>query len=226
MSDCLIVMNPRNTVFIRRALEELPIDKIWLTGWTEKQLAEGVFLEAISEFNYDQYLMASDDIIIREDALTAVRRLLDAGHPVATGYSQRSHTEWVVNVTSGPLRGEEPGPDAYTFRMFQDVVSWADPAVPTWFTGMSLTAMSRELWLKYPFGCYSSGHSDPGWASDFHLSRRLQDDNVPIVAAREGFCYHWRNDWQRVGPTDDPLVVGKVIPSISLTQGRGALVRA
>ena len=77
--------------------------------------------------------------------------------------------------------------------------------------------MSKEMWLKFPFACFTDGAQDPGYASDFNLSRRLQDERVPVYAVRESFCYHWRSEWQNTNhPDDSPLLIGELIPSVTL----------
>ncbi len=189
MNDALIVMNPRRIPQCLNSIEELDIPKIYMQGYTEHQIMTDAFPQAL-DHGYDWYWLASDDLIIRQSALDAVRALRDQDHPIVTGYSQFSHTDWTVNLTSEPLRGPVPCVSAYTFRKYPECVSYPDPAIPTWFTGMALTGMSADMWRRFPFMV----DFDPGWASDFHLSRRLQDANVPIVAAREGFTYHWRHN--------------------------------
>lgn len=190
MRDALVVMNARNIEPCMAAFRQLPIDKIWLRGFTENEIQR--VWPGVLAMQYDWLWLVSDDVIVREPALAAVRGLASEEHPVVTGYSQRSHDNWVVNLTSEPLRGSLPAEESYTFMRYQDVVSHPTPVVPTWFTGMSLTGMSREMWTRYPFQCYDDGRW--GYGSDFNISSRLQGDNVPIVAAREGFAYHWRVD--------------------------------
>jgi len=222
VSHCLVILNARNLVQFHGAVSELDTPKLWLTGYTEAELADGVFDSAISDTPYDFYVVVSDDAIVRQHALSGVLEALEEGAPVATGYSQRTHSDWVVNVTSGPLRTKHPSAESYDFRLYKEVVSWPEPLVPTWFTGMSLTGMSREMWQKYPFGCFTNGQ-ESGYASDFHLSRRLQDHKVPIVAVREAFCYHWRTEWQHTNnPEDEVPFVGSVVPSVILEGERVA----
>ena len=199
MNDVLLVMNPRQIPECMEPLSDLPIQRIHLQGFTEAALASEGFPQAL-EYDFDWYWVMSDDIIVRPQALEAVRTVRDLGHPVVTGYSQRSHTDWRVNLTRQPLMAGSPGIAAYDFRTFAEIVSWPDRSVPTWFAGFSLTGMSREMWLRFPFETFG----DPGWASDFSLSQRLGLAGVPIMAAREGFAYHWRhNDLYGEDPRDE-----------------------
>jgi len=188
MKDALVVMNARHIQECLDSISQLDIDILWMRGFTEREIADQAFPTVLG-YDYDWLWLASDDIIIRQPALDAVRQVRDQGHPVVTGYSQGSHTDWTVNLTSEPLRDGKLE-DAYTFRQYHECVAWPEPTIPTWFTGMSLTGMSRDLWLKHPFECFGT----PGYASDFWTSARLQKADVPIVAAREGFAYHWRHN--------------------------------
>jgi hypothetical protein len=211
MNDALVVLNPRTIPECMRAFEELPIPKIYLRGFTEKEVEVKAFPEILG-LGYDWLWVVSDDAIVRPSALNAVRALARAGHPAVTGYSQRTHTEWVVNLTKGPIvpgGNGWPEPASYDFYEFRDVVSWPTPELRTWFTGMSLTGMRTDLWRQFPFACFG----EPGCASDFSLSMRLQQADVPILAAREAFCYHWRNEWMSTNHVGDqsPVHVNKRI---------------
>ena len=217
MKDAVIVLNPRAIRECITSITELPVPKIWLTGYTEREISEGVFLAVLAQYDFDRYFVVSDDVIVRPYAFDAIRHVLDLHDaPVATGYSQRSHADWKVNLTRKPLMDDLPTAGAYDFRHFRDVVSWPTPELPTWFTGMSLTGMSREMWRRFPFQCFVDDESPLGYASDFHLSKRLQDAEVPIRAAREGFAYHWRHEWRHTNHPGDakPKVGGG---SVTLT---------
>jgi hypothetical protein len=190
--DALIIMNPRTIPECIRAFDELQIPQIRIIGHTEQQIQEEAFPE-ILEYDFDWFWLVSDDALVRPQALDAVRKTAHLGHPVVTGYSQRSHEDWTVNLTRAPLAEPHPSVDAYDFFQFYEVVGHPDEVVPTWFTGMSLTGMPHAMWERFPFQCF--GGSTGGYASDFSLSTRLQEADIPIVAAREAFCYHWRWDW-------------------------------
>jgi GT2 family glycosyltransferase len=58
------------------------------------------------------------------------------------------------------------------------------------------TCMSREMWREFPFGCFGTGSR--GYSSDFHLSRRLRDAGVPMVAARDGYVTHVKEQWNKL----------------------------
>jgi hypothetical protein len=53
--------------------------------------------------------------------------------------------------------------------------------------------MPRDLWRQFPFGAF--GGPSSSWASDFHLSHRLRDAGVPMVAARDGYTEHLKERW-------------------------------
>lgn len=216
MSAALILLKPRSIKASEDAIAELDLPVIELVGYTEAQLAGGIFKAALELHPHDLYLVASDDLIIRQHAVDEVLdclAALDGAAACVTGYCQFTHTDWRVNLTRKPLAGDRPSASAYEFLSFHEIV--AGPSVRrSWFTGMSLTAMTREMWAEFPFDCYLDEHGR-GYSSDYHLSLRLQQADVPIWAVRDGFAYHWRHTQQHTNdPRDDQLVVGKVNPEI------------
>jgi hypothetical protein len=102
--------------------------------------------------------------------------------------------------------------------MRSDVVGYPDEVVPTHFMGMSLTGMTRDMWLRFPYGCFTDRRPH-GQSSDFHLSARLRDAGVPMVAARSGEVQHLKEmamQGTRFGPVQHPWLVGNVEPSVSI----------
>lgn len=190
MRDLLLVLNPREIEECLASIRELPIDKLWIRRLREHDIQERwpEILELASD--YDRLTMIADDAIVRSHALEAVLSL-HAEHPVVTGYSNLSLTDYRVNLTKTPL-GDVPGEDAYNLYDLSEVMAWSEPTLPTFLTGYTLLCMSHAMWQRFPFEVYGDW---PGWASDFHVSKRLTREGVPIVAAREGFCFHTKEKW-------------------------------
>jgi hypothetical protein len=194
MHPVLVIFNPRQIADCLDAFSVLDIEKAYLTGYTERQLVD-VMAEFVNTTNYSHYMVISDDGIVRQRAVDAVLELVP-DHPVVTGWSNLDGKDARVNLTYSPLTSPVPSPQAYDMYFWSEIVGHPDAAVPTNFAGMCLTTMSRELWLRFPFGCYHGCNAeDAGCASDYHLSLRLQVNNIPIVAAREGFVFHVKDLW-------------------------------
>jgi hypothetical protein len=141
--------------------------------------------------------------------------LAAAGHPVVTGWCRLDSTHPLVNITDGPLHGDVPTAGAYRFRRFRDVVEYPEPVVPTGFAGFALTCMSRDLWRQFPFGAY--GGPSSSWSSDFHLSARLRDAGIPIVAAREGYVEHLKERWGELDRAPQArLLIGEQPPAVTV----------
>lgn len=193
MRELLLVMNPRRIEECLSAFRSLPIDRLWIRNMNEYQIQQAWpdILELAAD--YHDLIIASDDGIVRPHALAEVIRLLRAGHPVVTGYSNLSSTDFRVNLTKRPT-APEPGVGAYDLYTLAEVMEYPTPEVPTFFAGMCITGMSHSMWQRYPFQVWDGA---PGNASDFVLSKRLCEDEIPMLAAREAFVWHVKEVWNQ-----------------------------
>jgi len=213
MNPLLVVLNPRNITECMDAFRALDIPKAWMTGYREYDLVVPM-ADLVNVTDYSHYIVISDDAVVRQPALNAVLALLEDGHPVATGWSNLDCVEAKVNLQRTPLQSPVPLVTGWDLYHFAEVMGYPEPVVPTFFGGMCLTGMSRELWQRFPFNCYGR----PGGGSDYHLCWRLQEAGVPIAAAREGFVFHVKERWAE-GDLDPKkrLLVGMVSPSVTIT---------
>lgn len=216
MRALLFVMNPRAIPECLDAIEALDVDRCWLTGMREVDLVPH-FASVVESTDYDVYLAVSDDAVPTQEALDAVLDLLEQGWPVATGFCNLDEGEYanVVNLTRKPLGSHMPGPDVYVTYTLDEVMAYPTDPVPTWFAGFSLTGMRRELWQRYPFEVL---HPETGGScSDFLLSWRLQQDDVPIVAPKAGWFRHVKERWNVADSRPGKrLLVGEVEPRVRL----------
>jgi GT2 family glycosyltransferase len=213
----LAVMNPRQIPECISAFERLSVRKVWLSNYTEWQLVDvlsDIVLDEAHEFTH--LCLVADDCIVTQDALDAVLGLAEE-HPVVTGYCRLDSTHPEVNITRRPLMGETPSVGAYDFYPYDDVAQWPDAVVPTGFVGFALTCMSREMWARFPFGCFGSGSR--GYSSDFHLSRRLRDEGVPMVAAKAGYVTHVKERWNQLDRAESKrLMIGELPAEVRWSQ--------
>lgn len=216
MRPLLFVMNPRRIPECIEAIEDLDVDRCWLTGMTEAHLAP-YLNEVVAETSYDVYLIVSDDCVPTQDALDAVLALLEQGWPVATGYCNLDEGEYahVVNLTKSPLVGFPPNERSYDSFTLAEVAAARMPQVRSWFAGFALTGMSRELWQRYPFKVLHEASG--GSCSDYSLSWRLQEDDVPIMAPKAGFVRHVKERWNVADSRPEKrLLIGEVDPVVRL----------
>lgn len=193
MSTLLLVMNPRRIPACIESIDALDIPKAWMQGYNEYELQD-VIAGIVEQVEHDHYMILADDCTVTQEAVDEVLALHAAGHPVATGYCNLDSSTDLVNVQRTPLIDLVPrGASSYDF-MTQGEVDAIDGPFQTYFAGMSLTSMSREMWLRFPFGV----HGWPGSASDYHLCKRLQDSGVGIVSTRAARVEHDKDDWTHV----------------------------
>jgi hypothetical protein len=220
VNAAVFIMNARAIPEALDSYRALEVDLIWATGYTVAQLADGVHRDAVEHTDYDVILNLSDDCVVTQAALDAVLALLDDGHPAATGWCRMAVGMESVNLCDRPLSADVPWakPFPYSLMNRTDVVRYPDEVVPTHFMGMSLTGMTRDLWQRYPYGCYTE-RRPRGQSSDFHLSARLRDAGVPMVAARSGEVQHLKEmafQGASYGPVHHPWLVGNVEPSLTI----------
>lgn len=205
----LMIPNPRRIPACMDAFNALDTDIAWLTGMAAREIPYWVN-QIIDETDYAAYVVCADDCIVPQQALDAVIALLDAGHPAVTGWCRLDRTHDLANICDAPIVGDAPAESAYPFYRADDVLGYPDEVVPTHFMGMALTGMTRAMWKKYPHGCLPNGT-----ASDWHLSIRLRDDGVPMVAARSGFVDHVKETWNRSDRApENRILVGHVDPEV------------
>lgn len=210
----LAIMNPRQIPECIAAFEKLDVRKAWLQNYTEWQLQEVIASIVRDEtIHFTHLCLVSDDCVVEQPALDAVlihaylSEMADERCAV-TGYCRLDSTHPEVNITRRPLMGDVPTAGAYDFYRYDDVVTWPQTFLPTGFVGFALTCMSREMWRRFPFGVF--GSEQQAWSSDFHLSMRLRDAGVPMVAARDGYVHHVKETWNRLDQAPEKrLLIGE-----------------
>lgn len=224
-STALIVMNAReipDAIMSIRALGG--IDVIWCSYYTETQL-EGVVPSVIDGTDYERYMILSDDTIPTQGAVDTVLRLHDE-HPndMACGWVNVDNKGTLSTFNPEPLKhleGGMPPASAYGF-VDVDTARALDPsrAHRTYFHGMVLATMSRELWQRYPFGSYN------GCASDYHQCLRLQLDDVPIWTHPSAYVYHLKEIQNKLDKNPvHALQIGKRVPRVRIeTEVIGGIV--
>lgn len=220
MRALLCVMNARRIPECLESYEALDIDVVYMTGFTVAELVD-VHREIVEVTDFDVYLNVSDDCVVTPEALEAVLAPLEEGAPAATGWCRLHEESPWANVCHSPLIGKRPIRRAYPFYGANEVRAWPDPLLPTHFMGMSLTGLTRDLWLDFPYGCFFL-RGPRGNSSDFHLSMRLRDAGVPMVAARDGYVEHMkpRHRTYKPFPPSHEILVGKIPQEVRFTYRR------
>lgn len=213
MKTLVIVLNPRQIPQCVESIKDLKTDKAWCSNFTEYELME-VIPQIVNDTNYDLYSIIADDCVVTQTALDAVTGLNKAGHPVTTGYCNLDLTMPEINICKSPLSKPAPEEDAYEFYTQDEIKYHQSDVIPTYFTGMAFTTMSRELWQRFPFKVFGGA---PGYASDYHLSLRLQEAGIPIVAHRDGYVLHVKEQWCKLDTAPEKrLLIGECPSSVTI----------
>lgn len=217
MRDLLVILNPRVIDECMAAFKKLDIDLLWLRNYSEKGVEDRwpVLLDQYGD--YDRWIIAGDDSICRQHAVDAVLALSDEGHPIVTGWSNLASEDMRSNLCKSPLRGDYPTTLSYDLYSCAEVFTWREPWLPTTLTGYTLAAASVDFWREYPFKVYGG---EPGYGSDYHLSKRLEYDGIPIVAARDAFCWHVKERWSQTDQEPRKRLLVGIEPSGELHEER------
>lgn len=190
----LLIMNARDIEECVRSLGGLEVDRFWLRGFAEAYL-EGPIGDLIAATDYDYYSIVSDDVVVTPAAFDAVRLAADDDVAVS-GWCNLDLTDWglrMASIVRTPFAVNASVRENYDWVPIAEVLG-GGLLRETWFCGMCMTCMSRDMWLRFPF-------MSPGQPSDFSLSWRLQEADVPIYAVRDAGVFHvkeqtdpWRLD--------------------------------
>lgn len=200
MKPLLLILRPRDIPRCIAAIGALDVDKLWFEYMTEASIA-GIFAPSINVAEargYTHAVLLSDDTVPSQDALDLVlAHALDPNRQVVTAYCNLDQELPFVNITKRPFGNLHlSAKDDYDFYTRAEVDAHAGRLVPTFFAGACLTCMPIELWKRYPFQVLG-GKGHPGYASDYRLSVRLQQDGMPIVAPRGAFVEHVKEVWNK-----------------------------
>lgn len=209
MKPLLAILNPREIPEFEASVELLPIHTVRLRGYTERELADGVWehvLDGARRRGYTHISLISDDLIVPPDSLEAILRHAEQWpRRVTTGWANVDEESQDAGVSFKPLADPEPTASSYAFPSWRDVL--AGPRVQrTYFTGFVATTCTIDVWERYPYQVYGEG-----WAADYSMSRRLHADGVRIDCLREAFCLHLKENRGR--PTTKPerkLLIGQM----------------
>jgi hypothetical protein len=217
MSAALFVLNPRHIPVCIDAIEALNIPTCWISYMDEERAANAIN-EQIRLHSFDSYVILSDDCIPTQDALDAVLGWQEhKTNTVVTGYCNLDEGMYsdVVNLTVNTLPPPPSQQNSYHLMTRKQVEDQDWPTVATTFAGLSLTAASREIWLKHPL------QVDPTTKGqmDYDLCYRLAQSGIPIVAAVGAYVHHVKERWCFMDQNPEKrLLVGEKQPQVRWTK--------
>lgn len=213
MTAALLVLNPRQIPECIQAIQALDIPTCWLSNMTEHDAAQAAN-QQIQDTQYDQYVLLSDDTLPTQAALDMILQAAHDGNPAVTGYCNLDEADNldIVNLATNPLPAPPPHISSYQLMTRRQAEAHG-PLIPTTFAGLSLTLLTRELWLEHPL--HVSAH---GGQMDYTLSYSLAQAHIPIVAPNGAYVHHVKERWNHGDrhPTKQ-LLVGTHPASVTWT---------
>lgn len=209
MKPLLAILNPREIPEFEDTIDDLPVAKVRIRGYTELQISQGIWASVVNEAaarGFTHISLISDDLIVPPESLELIlQHALMFPERVSTGWANVDEEGHDAGITYRPLTDAEPTAMSYRFPTWRDVLM--GPSVQrTYFTGFVATTCIVGLWQRYPYRVFGKG-----WSADYHMSRRLHADGVRIDCLRGAFCLHLKENRGR--PTTRPerkLLVGKM----------------
>jgi hypothetical protein len=205
----LAILNPREIPEFEESIQALPIATVRLRGYTEREIADGVWeyvLDQATAKGFTHLSLISDDLVVPARSLDLILEHAFANPDrVTTGWANVDEHHHDAGITYQPLTDPEPTATSYRFPTWRDVLMGPE-IQETFFTGFVATTCTVEMWRRYPYELYGEG-----WAADYSMSRRLHADGVRIDCLRDAFCLHMKEN--RGAPNTRPerkLLIGKM----------------
>ena len=163
----------------------------------------------IRETNYQNYLIASDDLIVTQEALDVVEELLWTNYR-ATGYCRIADDSPFYNVTKKPLtKVVDKWANTFDYHFYRvgELAKLPTDQFFTWFGGWTLTGMRRMEWLVNPFRVHEPSQMQSDYATC------LAVDGV-FASDKKAYCQHYKQQELSLDP--DLFIVGKIKPTMRL----------
>lgn len=209
MRPLLAILNPREIPEFEASVDALPIASVRLRGYTETEIADGVWdyvLDQATAKGFTHISLISDDLVVPARSLDLIVNHAFANPDrVTTGWANVDEEHDDAGITYEPLKDAEPTATSYRFPTWRDVLMGPE-IQQVFFTGFVATTCTIGMWRRYPYELYGEG-----WAADYSMSRRLTADGVRIDCVRDAFCLHLKEN--RGAPNTRPerkLLIGKM----------------
>ena len=192
MRNLLIILKVRELDYVLASYRNYNISRVFIAGYRESELEDlGIFslvVEQAKQKDYTHISVVSDDGLINNKAFDKVIQMAKK-YPVSTAFCKIDRKSTLVNLAKSSLIPTIPAVlDDYNLFDYSELKDDLD--IRTYFTGMALTTMSVDLWQQFPFKCFRASNSPNGYASDYFLSKRLQDANIPIFTHKDTEIIH------------------------------------
>jgi hypothetical protein len=194
----IFIMRARQIPKSLESIANFPYPKVWVEYYREREIEKEVWPKVFEEIvakGYSHISIFSDDAVMELEAVTGVVEWSKKLNVICGWCNLDSGP--LTNISKSPLVRDAPykGVNKLMYTI-SEVESHKNELISTWFTGFSLHTMSVELWERFPFMSYP-GSAGNGYASDYHLCWRLQQNSIPIVALKSGRIYHIRKNIEK-----------------------------
>ena len=152
------IMHPRRLGFFLKSLKNLDYVDVLLAKNMELVTALKAIKNGFLERDYDYLILTSDDIIIPYSAPYIIMKdVEETGYDIITGWSPIDENSKLANIGRPEVTdnveairrkgGYFPlkATGSYTVKQIEKMLKEGKRLIPIWFTGWSITAMSRKV---------------------------------------------------------------------------------
>ena len=209
MNNVLMMLQAREIPSVMDAVAEINISKVFFKGFTELQLWP-LFNEFVKDTDYDNYIIAADDIIFNQYMTTCIEDSLE-DMDLVTGYCDLYQGSEHVNICKTPLKSTNTYPDwpDYDFYTLEEIRK-LDNFQPSWFGGWALTGISRGVLLDNPIRVHPVGTAQSDYVFSYdmtHNKNRIFTVHKEVYPKhlKEGPEAECRQNWL-VGKTEPRII--------------------
>jgi len=198
MNPLLVIWTARRIPTVHLHLRALTgIDKVWVFGHTEEQLADAIPALLMERPGYTHAMLVPDDLVVSQQAVDSVLRLAAEYEHTPTAVGGWSNCDFKHPYTNiGLTVLEKPRPDSmkdYGHLLRIDELAGREMPFRARFCGHTLFTMPRELWLDDATRLLPLAPT-PGWGSDYHQCYRLGVAGVEVWIDPLAFAGHLKMD--------------------------------
>lgn len=174
-SSLLVVLNPRIIPEVIASIEDTPIKKAWISGYSEEEACKEANL-IINNSYYDYYIIHSDDCMVDRNILLDILSFQETfDSEIFSAYCRLAKSSNYVNISRKPLSFTGPAFTWSDYEFYPLSRLKNKKLFVGYYAGFSLTCIRRDFLVKNPLQTVNGYQSDAVW---FYKAKRRMYSNT------------------------------------------------